>query len=99
MHCGQAQVRPVVAALLRARASAAVARTILQQELASRLQTPLRQPCTKPALCPLALCSPSCGFDLFLTQDFGASWTNLTANSAGRVSSFRDFDWGCKLDM
>lgn len=43
--------------------------------------------------------SSSCGFDLFLTQDFGASWTNLTANSNGRISSFRDFDWGCKMDM
>lgn len=29
----------------------------------------------------------------------GTSWTNLTANSNGRVSSFRDFDWGAKLPM
>ncbi|KAL4860184.1 Vacuolar protein sorting/targeting protein 10 [Chlorella vulgaris] len=43
--------------------------------------------------------STSCGFDLFLTQDFGGSWTNLTANSAGRISSFRDYDWGCRMDM
>ena len=48
---------------------------------------------------PSPACSSSCGFDLFLTQDFGASWTNLTANSNGRISSFRDYDWGCKMDM
>ena len=44
-------------------------------------------------------CSPGCAYDLFVSQDFAASWTNLTANSAGRVSSFRDFDWGCKMEM
>jgi hypothetical protein len=44
-------------------------------------------------------CSPECAYDLFVSQDFAASWTNLTANSAGRVSSFRDFDWGCKMEM
>ncbi|KAL4423249.1 hypothetical protein ABPG77_000041 [Micractinium sp. CCAP 211/92] len=43
--------------------------------------------------------SLSCAYDLFLSQDFAATWTNLTANSEGRVASFRDFDWGCKMDM
>jgi hypothetical protein len=48
--------------------------------------------------CLLDRRSPRCGYDLFLSQDFGESWTNLTANSAGRVSSFRDYDWGCKME-
>ena len=42
--------------------------------------------------------SKVCGYDLFLSKDFGETWTNLTAQSGGRVSSFRDYDWGCKLD-
>lgn len=32
-------------------------------------------------------------------QDFGSSWTNLTEQSAGRITSFRDFDWGAKMAM
>lgn len=48
--------------------------------------------------CLLDRHSPACAYDLFLTKDFGSSWTNLTANSAGRISSFRDYDWGCKMD-
>ena len=30
-------------------------------------------------------------------QDFGITWTNLTENSAGRVASFVDYDWGMPL--
>ena len=30
-------------------------------------------------------------------QDFARSWTNLTANSEGAVTSFWDFDWGATL--
>eukprot|EP00897_Mesotaenium_endlicherianum_P006337 jgi/Mesen1/5731/ME000029S05039 len=36
----------------------------------------------------------ACADDLFLTQDFGKSWTNLTAKASGRILSFSDFDWG-----
>lgn len=32
-------------------------------------------------------------------QDFATSWTNLTEQSQGRISSFRDFDWGAKMAM
>jgi len=31
-------------------------------------------------------------------QDFARSWTNLTANSEGAVTSFWDFDWGAALE-
>lgn len=41
--------------------------------------------------------SPLCAYDLFLSQDFAGTWANLTAQSGGRVASFRDYDWGCKL--
>ena len=30
-------------------------------------------------------------------QDFGITWANLTANSAGRIASFVDYDWGERL--
>lgn len=62
-------------------------------------------PCApQPAADPLPdcfaplCCSPACAYDLFLSQDFAASWKNLTEQSAGRVASFRDYDWGCKMD-
>ena len=32
-------------------------------------------------------------------QDFGGSWTNLTAKSGGAVSAFWDFDWGAHLHL
>jgi sortilin len=35
-----------------------------------------------------------CAKDLWLTKDFGYTWTNLTAQSKGMVSGFLDFDWG-----
>ncbi|KAK9845742.1 hypothetical protein WJX81_001203 [Elliptochloris bilobata] len=41
--------------------------------------------------------NPWCAFDLFVSQDFAKSWTNLTANSEGAVTSFWDFDWGATL--
>jgi hypothetical protein len=40
------------------------------------------------------MCALFCCF----VQDFGATWLNLTANSNGRIASFRDFDWGAQLD-
>ena len=40
-----------------------------------------------------------CPYDLFVSKDWGASWANLTAASKGRVASFRDFEWGAKLEM
>lgn len=40
-----------------------------------------------------------CAFDLFVSQDFGRNWQNLTAASAGRVASFWDFDWGANVDQ
>lgn len=43
--------------------------------------------------------SPYCAYDLFVTKDFGSSWTNLTEASKGRVTSFRDFEWGAQMDM
>ena len=43
--------------------------------------------------------SDACGYDLFVTQDLGASWANLTANSQGHISSFRDYEWGASLPM
>ena len=30
-------------------------------------------------------------------QDFGKQWSNLTANSQGRIAAFVDFDWGSEL--
>ena len=38
-----------------------------------------------------------CAFDLFVSQDFGRHWQNLTASSGGRVASFWDFDWGANV--
>ena len=40
-----------------------------------------------------------CAFDLFVSQDFGRQWQNLTASSGGRVASFWDFDWGANVDQ
>jgi hypothetical protein len=34
-----------------------------------------------------------------VAQDFAVTWTNLTEQSNGRISSFRDYDWGAKLAM
>ncbi|BDA42979.1 Vacuolar protein sorting/targeting protein 10 [Coccomyxa sp. Obi] len=41
--------------------------------------------------------NPQCAYDLFLSQTFGHSWTNLTQNSGGAIASFWDFDWGASL--
>ena len=38
-----------------------------------------------------------CAFDLFVSQDFGRHWNNLTIASGGRVASFWDFDWGANV--
>lgn len=38
-----------------------------------------------------------CANDLFYSNDFGYSWTNLTANAAGRVASFITAEWGWRL--
>lgn len=38
-----------------------------------------------------------CTTDLFVTQDFGRNWQNLTDNSQGRIAAFVDFDWGAEL--
>ena len=38
-----------------------------------------------------------CAFDLFVSQDFGRHWQNLTEGSGGRVASFWDFDWGANV--
>ncbi|KAK9806438.1 hypothetical protein WJX73_007437 [Symbiochloris irregularis] len=38
-----------------------------------------------------------CNTDLFVSQDFGRSWSNLTDNSQGRIAAFVDFDWGSDL--
>eukprot|EP00270_Netrium_digitus_P010308 TRINITY_DN3195_c0_g1_i1.p1 TRINITY_DN3195_c0_g1~~TRINITY_DN3195_c0_g1_i1.p1 ORF type:complete len:836 (-),score=200.33 TRINITY_DN3195_c0_g1_i1:69-2555(-) len=35
-----------------------------------------------------------CADDLFVTKDFGRSWTNLTEKAQGNIISFVDFDWG-----
>lgn len=43
--------------------------------------------------------SPACGYDLFLSKDFGGEWANLTAATKGRVASFRDFEWGARIPM
>ncbi|GBG73819.1 hypothetical protein CBR_g17157 [Chara braunii] len=40
-----------------------------------------------------------CADDLFLTQDFGRTWRNLTEESQGRILSFVDFDWGWNKKM
>lgn len=32
--------------------------------------------------------------DLHLTNDFGATWANLTANAGPAIRGFTDFDWG-----
>lgn len=34
-----------------------------------------------------------CADDLFLTKDFGKTWTNLTLKAQDRILSFLDFDW------
>lgn len=49
--------------------------------------------------CMLDRRSQLCAYDLFVSQDFAGTWTNLTAQSKGRISSFRDFDWGAKMAM
>ncbi|KAK9828958.1 hypothetical protein WJX72_003046 [[Myrmecia] bisecta] len=38
-----------------------------------------------------------CAFDLFVSQDFGHSWSNLTENSGGAIASFWDFDWAASM--
>ncbi|GAQ88924.1 vacuolar protein sorting 10 [Klebsormidium nitens] len=37
---------------------------------------------------------PPCGNDLFVTKDFGRTWTNLTDAAQDRILTFVDFDWG-----
>ncbi|GAB4816671.1 hypothetical protein N2152v2_003717 [Parachlorella kessleri] len=49
--------------------------------------------------CMLDRHSTLCAYDLFLSKDFAVSWTNLTEQSGGRISSFRDYDWGAKMAM
>jgi hypothetical protein len=38
-----------------------------------------------------------CAVDLWVSKDFGATWSNLTAASNGQMAGVRDFEWGCKL--
>ena len=87
--------------LLQAQWMHAPSRVLPPQHCTAAPAAPLTHACLLVALllCPCLCCSPGCAYDLFVSQDFAASWTNLTANSAGRVSSFRDFDWGCKMEM
>ncbi|KAL6770526.1 hypothetical protein ACKKBF_B31605 [Auxenochlorella protothecoides x Auxenochlorella symbiontica] len=54
---------------------------------------------TRRPSCSWYMRSSACGYDLYLTQDFGTSWRNLTEAASGRVSSFRDFDWGVSMPM
>lgn len=35
-----------------------------------------------------------CEQDLFYSNDFGLTWTNLTATAGGDIIGFSDFDWG-----
>lgn len=42
--------------------------------------------------------SPLCALDLFISKDWGGSWTNLTEASGGKITGFRDFDWAAKLE-
>ena len=44
-----------------------------------------------------SLCRHNAFMSSFLAQDFARTWTNLTANSEGAVTSFWDFDWGATL--
>ncbi|CAL5221253.1 g3408 [Coccomyxa viridis] len=41
--------------------------------------------------------NPWCAYDLFVSQDFGKGWMNLTENSKGAIASFWDFDWGANI--
>ncbi|KDD72009.1 hypothetical protein H632_c4009p0, partial [Helicosporidium sp. ATCC 50920] len=52
---------------------------------------------TRRQVCAQDRRSPQCAWDLFLSQDFGASWRNLTESSKGHVASVRDFAWGAAL--
>ncbi|KAL3138147.1 hypothetical protein ABBQ38_005375 [Trebouxia sp. C0009 RCD-2024] len=47
--------------------------------------------------CLQDLSSAACAHDLFVSQDFGSSWTNLTEKALGKVAAFWDFDWGASL--
>ena len=38
-----------------------------------------------------------CAKDLFLSEDFARTWSNLTERSAGRIASVWDFEWGASL--
>eukprot|EP00887_Chlorella_sp_A99_P000674 scaffold5.g674.t1 len=49
-------------------------------------------------VCAVDRRAAACAYDLFVSKDFGSSWSNLTDASKGRVASFRDFDWGAQLD-
>ena len=40
-----------------------------------------------------------CADDLFQSGDYGATWTNLTAQSNGRVVGFSNFEWAPKTSM
>mmetsp|Transcript_30445 Transcript_30445/g.86055 ORF Transcript_30445/g.86055 Transcript_30445/m.86055 type:complete len:916 (+) Transcript_30445:131-2878(+) len=51
----------------------------------------------RSAECSQSDAKDSCVVDLYVSTDFGASWTSLTANSKGRVSAFVDFEWGAKM--
>lgn len=50
----------------------------------------------RPA-CSIDHRSSSCAADLHFSPDFGATWRNLTAESKGKIASFRDYDWGAAL--
>lgn len=38
-----------------------------------------------------------CAKDLFFSEDFGATWRNLTEGSSGRVASVWDYEWAAVL--
>eukprot|EP00884_Botryococcus_braunii_P007264 jgi/Botrbrau1/16539/Bobra.0327s0006.1 len=38
-----------------------------------------------------------CAYDLFVSENFGVHWKNLTESSSGAIASFWDFDWGARL--
>uniref|UniRef100_A0A061QZD8 Oligoxyloglucan reducing end-specific cellobiohydrolase n=1 Tax=Tetraselmis sp. GSL018 TaxID=582737 RepID=A0A061QZD8_9CHLO len=47
--------------------------------------------------CGKASKDSECSVDLYVSTDFGESWTSLKANAKGRVSTFVDFDWAANL--
>mmetsp|Transcript_21114 Transcript_21114/g.25393 ORF Transcript_21114/g.25393 Transcript_21114/m.25393 type:complete len:861 (-) Transcript_21114:1076-3658(-) len=45
-----------------------------------------------------ALTNEHCTDDVYYSENFGLSWTNLTQNSAGAIQGFRDFEWAGDKD-